>query len=660
MNERALDALFERFRDHGDGAALAALFDATAPALLGVARHLIRDAAEAEDLVQATFLAAIEGAGRYDGRAPVQAWLHGILWRNAAKARREAARAIEPRRLPERGESEPLEGLAAAEVPAAVERALGRLPERYREVLTPHLHDGRRPEDIARALRRSPGTVRSQLHRGLARLRRALPAGLAPVTGVGGISTRGLERVREEVLQRAGAPSAAASAPAALAGLAVSKVALAASAAALLALSAWIVRATSADRLEGIEATAPPVVAASAGAAVDLTRGLAPEPAPREARTAEVEQAAGDAAVPAAAPGDDGDGEPGASDADELVAYWRARFLERPDDWRHGWSVAAELAGQLDPDEAARVMAAVWPDLGVPVKEQVLKPFVFHGGHPRALDVLHLAATDASLGVQERAFGYLKAYAFQDFAEDYAAYLRWAEIHRGRPLAEVLADNAQRFVRELSGLSSLEVARRMEVLDRLDLRAGEPCGVDLPRVLRDAGALEVLESCLRGGDPEAQQRALRWSKDLRADEAWLRAWVVPAIGNLDVADRGLRSAAFDALARPDCAWAREEIVTELRRIARLADEQTPTYALGARSAASALAEIGDPAAIPALITLLQEDTTGDLLYDVGYFGLSKLTGVTWDESCDADFWLGWWDKNADRLPAHVAATPIGR
>ena len=54
--------LFLRWRDRGDAAALAELFDRTAPELLRLALHLCRHAVDAEDVLQATFLAAIESA----------------------------------------------------------------------------------------------------------------------------------------------------------------------------------------------------------------------------------------------------------------------------------------------------------------------------------------------------------------------------------------------------------------------------------------------------------------------------------------------------------------------------------------------------------------------------------------------------------------------
>jgi DNA-directed RNA polymerase specialized sigma24 family protein len=100
------------------------VFDGTAKQLLDLACHLVRDPAEAEDLVQATFLAAIRKSASFDESAPVQAWLYGILWREAARARRRAARTLDPRRLVERVEPDPLEVAAGRELPAAVREAL--------------------------------------------------------------------------------------------------------------------------------------------------------------------------------------------------------------------------------------------------------------------------------------------------------------------------------------------------------------------------------------------------------------------------------------------------------------------------------------------------------------------------------------------------------
>ncbi|MFN0008062.1 MAG: sigma-70 family RNA polymerase sigma factor [Planctomycetota bacterium] len=680
MNDRALDRLFRRFRDRHDGAALAAVFDATSRELFEVACHLIRDPVEAEDLVQATFLAAIRHSGDYDGSSPLKGWLYGILWREGAKVRRSAAHRTDPHRLADvarhdaRREPEPIEGLLAREVPAAVDRALEKLPQRYREVLDPLIREGRPPEDIANALQRSPGTVRSQIHRGMERLRRVLPDDFVPVSGVVGFSIRGLAKVRGEVLQAAGfSPAAAAGASvlalnATIGGLVMSKGALIAGAAAVsVAAVAWFARdGSSAGGRAPLEASAP---RADTVASTDSSKSAA-SPAPLAevdpaSSRAGLEVSGGNSAVPVS--------------LQDEIDRWLARFNEAPNDWRHGWDVAGEIA-ELPPNRALAIMTAVWPRLSVPVREQALKPFVFGSGHPHALKLLDLAASDASLSVQGRAFTYLKAYAFQDFAQDYEAYLAWAQTYRDMPLADALTQNATRFVADLRALPPEQLAERIRTLERLDLDTGKPLGVDLAAVMREAGGLEALSICLEGEDTEAKRRALEWSKSMQADETWLRTWVMPSIENPEGIDATIVDAGFHALARPDCKWAEESILEHLRRASTIEridpgqasletgggmDPSGATRAgaqplAGTRSAASALAEIGDPAAIPALIEILVHDRSGRMNYDVGYFGLAKLTGVKWQESCDGAWWLDWWEKNLRRLPPEVQAIPIRR
>src|SRR5690606_6437242 len=77
----ALDLSFLRFQRTRNPQDLAAVFDATAGQLLGVAQHLAGDLHSAEDLVQATFLVAIDRVQelRPQQAGTVRAWLLGIL-----------------------------------------------------------------------------------------------------------------------------------------------------------------------------------------------------------------------------------------------------------------------------------------------------------------------------------------------------------------------------------------------------------------------------------------------------------------------------------------------------------------------------------------------------------------------------------------------------
>jgi RNA polymerase sigma-70 factor (ECF subfamily) len=205
MSGAGLEELFDRYRSGGDLDALAEVFDRTADQLLKVARHLARDEAQAEDLVQATFLAAIEHAERFDASRELVPWLVGILTNKAQVARAIASRAADPDRFAERTSEDPAHGTEIREFMATLERALERVPDAYRQVLRIHLAEGKGAEEIAHEVKRPASTVRVQLHRGLKALRRLLPAGFA----LGGIvvltAPRGLAAMRAHVLGRASA-----------------------------------------------------------------------------------------------------------------------------------------------------------------------------------------------------------------------------------------------------------------------------------------------------------------------------------------------------------------------------------------------------------------------------------------------------------------------
>ena len=86
------DELLRRYRETRDPEDLGRLFDAVAPGLFRIARSVVGDAAAAEDVLQETFLAVIEGVETFDPARPAGPWLNGVLKRQAARARRAAAR----------------------------------------------------------------------------------------------------------------------------------------------------------------------------------------------------------------------------------------------------------------------------------------------------------------------------------------------------------------------------------------------------------------------------------------------------------------------------------------------------------------------------------------------------------------------------------------
>ncbi|MFO1076202.1 MAG: sigma-70 family RNA polymerase sigma factor [Planctomycetota bacterium] len=170
-----LDQRFAHFCRTGEPAALGEVFDGTARELLHVAVWLAGNRVDAEDLLQRTFLCAIETRARFGAGAAVVPWLMGILAIEARHLRRERDRRLAA--APPPPAHDPAAAVAAQELDAAVHAIGEELGAPYREVLRLHLQEGMNAKEIAARLQRPGGTVRTQLVRALELLRKKLPSG---------------------------------------------------------------------------------------------------------------------------------------------------------------------------------------------------------------------------------------------------------------------------------------------------------------------------------------------------------------------------------------------------------------------------------------------------------------------------------------------------
>lgn len=203
MTHRTLEKLFARFSSEGDLDALAEVFDRVAPDLERLARKLTPDRNRAADLVQATFLTALERPGTFEEGRALRPWLLGILVHRASADRRLAARPIEPDRLTQREVETPVAALDASEFRTAVSSAIGELPANLRVVLEGRLLEDKDAGALAEELAISRGALRVRLHRGLERLRSILPPSLATAFALVFMHSRGLAHVRSHVLKEA-------------------------------------------------------------------------------------------------------------------------------------------------------------------------------------------------------------------------------------------------------------------------------------------------------------------------------------------------------------------------------------------------------------------------------------------------------------------------
>jgi RNA polymerase sigma-70 factor (family 1) len=167
----------------GDSTAFEALFRSYHAALCAFAYRYLGARDLAEEMVQEVFLFVWERRETWQVRTSVKSYLFTAV-RNAALSylrhervvRRRETEALELLEMPLA--SADLE-VAAAETTAAVQRAVGRLPERCRLVFTLHREHGLTYAEVADVLGISPRTVEVQMGRALKSLRKAL-AGFRP------------------------------------------------------------------------------------------------------------------------------------------------------------------------------------------------------------------------------------------------------------------------------------------------------------------------------------------------------------------------------------------------------------------------------------------------------------------------------------------------
>lgn len=158
----------------GEHGALGQFYDLFAGLVNAVALRILRDAADAEDVVQEVFVQVWRQAARYDsGRGSPEAWISTLarsraidrlrmrIGRNRTQAQQEARPAAVT----------PPPNAADA---LAVRAALGELPSEQRRVLELAYYEGLTQSEIARRLEQPLGTVKTRMRSGMTRLREAL------------------------------------------------------------------------------------------------------------------------------------------------------------------------------------------------------------------------------------------------------------------------------------------------------------------------------------------------------------------------------------------------------------------------------------------------------------------------------------------------------
>jgi RNA polymerase sigma-70 factor (ECF subfamily) len=158
--------------------------------LYRVARAILRDDDEAEDVMRHAYVAAYTHLGQYAGRALFSTWLTRIAVHEALARLRRRQREIVSESVPEPAPdpggrrasigADPEQQFLQDEVRRLIESAVDSLPVAYRSVFVLREVEGLTTLEVAQCLELSADVVKTRLHRARLRLRERLLAVASP------------------------------------------------------------------------------------------------------------------------------------------------------------------------------------------------------------------------------------------------------------------------------------------------------------------------------------------------------------------------------------------------------------------------------------------------------------------------------------------------
>jgi RNA polymerase sigma-70 factor, ECF subfamily len=198
-----------------DEAAVRSIMQANNRRLYRLARGILRNDAEAEDVVQDTYVRAFTHLEQFRGDSSLSTWLSRIAMNEALGRLRRQKPGVEWSELeapqariipfPLASSDDPEKSMAQREIRDVVEHAIDELPEPFRLVFITRVIEGMNVEETAEILGLKPETVKTRLHRARNLLRDNVERKIGPVVmETFPFAGRRCERLTEAVLQRLG------------------------------------------------------------------------------------------------------------------------------------------------------------------------------------------------------------------------------------------------------------------------------------------------------------------------------------------------------------------------------------------------------------------------------------------------------------------------
>ncbi|MER9757537.1 RNA polymerase sigma factor [Mesorhizobium sp. M0166] len=196
-----------------DGDAFRTIIKTHNQRLYRIARGVVRNDSEAEDIVQEAYVSAFAHLESFRGDASLATWLSRIVINEALgrlrKRRRMVAMPENPQaeiiRFPLNPSDDPERTMAQRQILELVERATDSLPDVYRMVFVARVIEGLSIEETAELLGVRPETIKTRLHRARVLVRKALDDQIGPVLlDAFPFAGRRCERLTNGVMQRLG------------------------------------------------------------------------------------------------------------------------------------------------------------------------------------------------------------------------------------------------------------------------------------------------------------------------------------------------------------------------------------------------------------------------------------------------------------------------
>jgi RNA polymerase sigma-70 factor (ECF subfamily) len=185
--------------------------------LYRIARSIVRDDSDAEDVLQEAYVRAFAGLDGFRGEARIGTWFARIVINEALAWRRRRRpttgisfvstdTGLNAEIIPFPGANritDPETTMAQSEICMLLERAIDGLPEGFREVFVARLVEGMSVEETAELFGIPPQTVKTRLFRARALLRTEIERHIGPIFhGAFPFAGRRCDKLTEAVLSR--------------------------------------------------------------------------------------------------------------------------------------------------------------------------------------------------------------------------------------------------------------------------------------------------------------------------------------------------------------------------------------------------------------------------------------------------------------------------